>query len=120
MSPQTDEWEDETPRFVIDEEFRHKMEAGDQAYKAIKKNVEDQWLQWKIVGVQFQELRRAAFAMSGTNDIQSPVYKKQLKALASRQATHEIDSSTRSKLLDLMDHLDEVEDWRNGLMEQKR
>jgi hypothetical protein len=121
----SDELEDydtrEQARTIIEgDEYRGRIKAANLAIGRVMGRTEKNFADWWTIGEGFMEIRHAASVLSGTNDIQSPVYKKQFSALVGRTRLTVVDSVTRSKLLDLVTYRHDVELWWATLKPEQR
>ena len=87
---------------------------GVKAYRELHDKRKDDWHRWSTVIIAWRGLRTIAFEDSKTSDVKAHAYKMAIRALLKKrryQAFTEINQQTRHAMYQIMDHLDDVNDW---------
>ena len=105
-----------------DEERRDRIcRLAEEAFDRTQQADKESWESYMTMGEGFLCGRDEAFIKSGTNDINSPVYKRAFSAWLKRYPKlAKFDRSDRAKLMFVMDHRGEIEQWRADLDWTKR
>jgi hypothetical protein len=93
--------------------FHEAMIAGSKALKSVRDGQRMVLANWKIVGHAVQSARTQAMAVAGTNQ---PLGRRYTRAMGELLAQYKLDTigkTTRSCLLNVMDHLEAIEEWRS-------
>jgi hypothetical protein len=92
--------------------------AGVRAFQKLLTHASDDWTSWSITIKGFRALRDLTFARTGTSNIQSDAYRKELGAMLSLKkysAYSHITKQVRSACYKLMDAIEEVDIWHAAL-----
>src|SRR6478752_5332724 len=87
--------------------------AGQAAWKRLKKV--KSWTDWMAVGEALVAGRSMAMKGAGTNRPEGRGYNQLFSQYLSHYGLEEIDKSARAKLLHVMAHRGEIEDYRSAL-----
>jgi hypothetical protein len=106
-----------SPRSDASDERKEKAAA--EAYIRIRSG--QHWLDWMFVAEGLGVGRRHAQRISGTDDIQSPRYKRAFKEwMAPRPWAKDLDSPTRAHLFWCLDWRNDIDQWRETLAQNER
>jgi hypothetical protein len=95
-----------------------KMQA---AWLRMKKAQSRMWSEWMIIGEGLMEGRRWAMAQAGTNRPEGKGYATAFSEWLTRYRVNDMDNSDRAKLLQIMEELPAIEEWRaNELSDHER
>jgi hypothetical protein len=94
--------------------------AGGAAWKRIKTNAKRLWTDWMVVGEALSEGRRFCMHRTGTNKPEGKAYNQLFHQYLVEYKLDDIDKSARAKLLKVMDHRGEIEDYRATLTQGER
>jgi hypothetical protein len=81
---------------------------GQEAWSRLKKHMS--WSDWTSVGRAHLKGRRAAMREANTNEPTGRRY-NQIFGELTRHGFDDIDKGDRSRLFEVMEHLDEIETW---------
>ena len=96
-----------------------KEKAAADAYVRIRSG--QHWLDWMFVAEGLGVGRRWAQRRGGTDDIQSPHYKRAFKEwMAPRPWAKDLDSPTRAHLFWCLDWRNDIDQWRETLAQNER
>jgi hypothetical protein len=96
-----------------------KEKAAADAYVRIRSG--QHWLDWMFVAEGLGVGRRWAQRKGGTDDIQSPHYKRAFKEwMAPRPWAKDLDSPTRAHLFWCLDWRNDIDQWRETLAQNDR
>ena len=88
--------------------------SGELAWKRLKKGGRD-WGDWLTVGEALTAGRELAMHGANTNRPEGRAYNEQFSQWLVRYGLRDMDKSDRSKLLRIMEHLGEIQEWRQAL-----
>jgi hypothetical protein len=96
-----------------------KEQAAADAYDRIKRG--QHWLDWMDVAEGLATGRTKALRRAGTNNVQSPVYKRAFKEwMKDRAWARDLDQPTRAHLFWCIDNRNDIERWRETLASNER
>src|SRR5258708_812334 len=101
----------------------HNENAGLAAMRAwvrIKRAETRMWADWMLIGEGLQQGRVWAMKQAGTNVPEGKGYVLTFNEWLTRYKLHDIDKSARAKLLQIMDELPAIEEWRANLTVEER
>jgi hypothetical protein len=98
------------------------IRGAHQAFNKMDKNADKNWENIKLAGAGFIEMRRLAMVEAGTNRPYGRAYTAAYGRLleASKLDERIKDKGDRQKLIELMDNLPAIEDWRATLPKEDR
>jgi hypothetical protein len=85
----------------------HPIEAAQAAWARIKER--QTWNDWKTVGTAIAEGRTRAMVLALTNKPEGRRYNKEFKAWLVAHGFGDLEATTRKRLLQCMEHIDEIE-----------
>src|SRR5262245_37360371 len=91
---------------------------GTEAWRRLKDG--KNWDDWVKVGKALQVGRQHAMRTAHTNEPQGKNYSLAFNEWLERHELSDMDKGTRSRLLDIMDKLEMIEEWRQSLEPTKR
>lgn len=101
---------------MTDAEQRVIIQQGVDAWHQLKKS----WEHWLMVGKALRIGREEAMHSAGTNRPEGKGYNKAFGEWLLENKLDDIDQGDRKRLLDVMDNLPEIEQWRATLTEGER
>jgi len=86
--------------------------AGREAYQSIKESQRQLWADWLVVGRALKRARSEAMHLASTNKPSGRRYSTEMSRLLAEYGLDELGKAA-SHLLNVMDHLPAVEEWRS-------
>jgi hypothetical protein len=96
------------------------IEAGRQASERLKAASKHAWADWLLVGKAWQHVRSQAMFAAQTNQPSGRRFSQQCSDLLKRAGLDWIDKGTRSRLLDCLEHHEEIDAYLAKLPPGKR
>jgi hypothetical protein len=93
---------------------------GQEAWERRKADVQNSWADWKLIGGALLFGRQECMKKAGATEPSGRKYNELYSHWLEVNGFGDIDSSDRSKLLQLMENLQAVETWRETLTEDQR
>jgi hypothetical protein len=97
----------DSPTYVISDD--KETREGQEAWSRLKKHMS--WSDWTSVGSAHLKGRQAAMREANTNEPTGRSYNQIFSEWLTRHGFDDIDKGDRSRLFEVMDHLDEIENW---------
>ena len=97
----------DSPTYVISDD--KEIREGQEAWSRLKKHMS--WSDWTSVGRAHLKGRQAAMREANTNEPTGRSYNQIFGEWLTRHGFDDIDKSDRSRLFEVMEHLDEIETW---------
>ena len=97
----------DSPTYVISDD--KEIREGQEAWSRLKKHMS--WSDWTSVGRAHLKGRQAAMREANTNEPTGRRYNQIFGEWLTRHGFDDIDKGDRSRLFEVMDHLDEIENW---------
>jgi hypothetical protein len=96
------------------------VERGLKAWQRLMEAGRTSWADWKLIGTALMAGRRHAMEKASTNRPAGKRYNEAFHYWLETRGFLEIDKADRGKLLSIMEDLDRIEKWREGLTEAQR
>jgi hypothetical protein len=93
---------------------------GLQAWQRLKEAGRTSWADWILIGIALMAGRQYAMEIAKTNKLKSKRYIQAFHYWLETRGFLEIDKADRVKLLSIMEDLERIEKWREGLTEAQR
>jgi hypothetical protein len=97
----------DSPTYVISDD--KEIREGQEAWSRLKKHMS--WSDWTSVGRAHLKGRQAAMREANTNEPTGRRYNQIFGEWLTRHGFDDIDKGDRSRLFEVMEHLDEIETW---------
>ena len=98
---------------TIDEDVDAALTAAGKAWKRVRAANKRMWSDWTMaIGPGLIKARTQAMFMAEVNDPSGKGYNMAMSALLERYELDSMDAGTRSHMLQIMEHLADVETWR--------
>jgi len=97
----------DSPTYVISDD--KEIREGQEAWSRLKKHMS--WSDWTSVGRAHLKGRQAAMREACTNEPTGRRYNQIFGEWLTRHGFDDIDKGDRSRLFEVMEHLDEIETW---------
>jgi hypothetical protein len=97
----------DNPTYVISED--EEIRRGQEAWSRLKKHMS--WTDWTSVGKAHLKGRTVAMGEANTNEPTGRRYNQIFGEWLTRHGFDDIDKGDRSRLFEVMEHLDEIETW---------
>jgi hypothetical protein len=94
------------------------IEAGQQAWARLK--TQSTWADWTTFGAAIGVLRTKAMQSANTNQPKGSRYNKEFGARLRARGFDDLEPTTRKRLLQCMENISAIEEWRSGLKPDKR
>lgn len=129
MTSDNDDKTDETEMFdePLETADRDRIEreiaAGGRALKTLLSKAGRDWHHWSAVILGLRGLRTLVFDKVRTNNMRSDAFRKtmsEMLKLRKYAIFQKLTRQDRSDCYRLMDHLDEIDDWYNGLKAEQK
>jgi hypothetical protein len=97
----------DSPTYVISDD--KEIREGQEAWSRLKKHMS--WSDWTSVGRAHLKGRQAAMREADTNEPTGRRYNQIFGEWLTRHGFDDIDKGDKSRLFEVMEHLDEIETW---------
>jgi hypothetical protein len=96
------------------------ISAGRDAWSRVQDRARRSWPDWVLIGHAIQLGRAHALQVSGAKTPHGTKYTKAMAAFLAENGLSGIGQQVRWRLLSCMDHLADIEKWREGLPQEDR
>jgi hypothetical protein len=96
------------------------VEAGREAWQRRKADVRACWEDWVLIGKALLSGREKAMEVAGKSEPRRKAYTVQFSHWLQEHRFHDIDKADRAKLMQMIEKLPELEDWRDTVPEATR